>query len=148
MAKFFGYKGYIGCNGFSEKFLNRTEKQMEIDEKSERDVELSDLSDAIENNILDGEQIGLVLNMDKCEFNQEAIDILLHVKKSGDDIGDVDFFRAGEKNICSWIGGPIILLSSEAKGSSTYDYDLIKSIVPTELEVPQDLKDHIDSMGE
>jgi len=146
MAKFFGYKGYISVNGFSDKFLNRTEE--EIEAEGEEDLELSDLSSALENNPLECGQLGLVYDMNKCQFNQEAIDILLRVEKSRDDIGDVDFFRAGEKNICAVIGGPMMLLSSEAEGSNSYDYDLIKSIVPTELEIPQDLKDHIDSLGE
>jgi len=146
MAKFYGYNGYIGCNGFSDKFLNRTLEEIEAD--GERDLDVSDLSLACENNPLGPGQLGFVLDMDKCEFNQEAIDILLRVKKSSDDIGDVDFFRAGEKNICSWMGGPMTLVTSKAEGSSTYDYDLIKSIVPVKLEIPQDLKDYINSIGE
>lgn len=72
-------------------------------------------------------QLGFVADASKCEFSQGAIDLLREIKKSHDDIGDVDVFQAGEMVVFAWLGGPLKVLSPkwEVSGSSSYAPELL-----------------------
>lgn len=91
-------------------------------------------------------QLGFVTDASKCEFSQAAIDILKQVKKSHDDIGDVDVFKAGDGMVIfSWFGGPLKILSPkwDVSGSSTYSPELLEA---TEGIEPTDkFKEFIDA---
>lgn len=140
MAKFFGYRGYVGCDAFTDKF-----RESDIVEDTE--LQLSDFSDALLNNPLEPGQLGVVLDVAKCEFNEESLNILARCKKSNDDIGEIDFFKADDgRNIVGWMGGPMTLLNDSSEGSNSYDYEIIKNITPIELDIPVELKQYIDSI--
>lgn len=90
-------------------------------------------------------QIGFVADASKCEFSQKAIDLLKEVKKSGDDLGDVDVFKASDDMVVfGWLGGPLKVLSPkwDVSGSSSYEPGLLKA---TEGVEPSDsFKQFID----
>ncbi len=139
MATFYGYRGYIGCDGFKAGF--------DIDAIEEGEMlEREYLSDALINDPLDEGQLGFVLHLDKCRFNQEAINVLRHVQKSNDDTGEVDIFSSVDGSIVEWLGGVLTLIGPETTGSNSYDPKLLDSVVPVELDVPEGLKEYIDTI--
>ena len=67
------------------------------------------------------------------------------VKRGNNDIGDIDLFKTDEgKKIISWLGGPLALISSQSEGSNLYDYEVIKSIKPVEIEKNERVQDFIN----
>jgi len=86
-------------------------------------------------------QLGFVVDADQVEIQPEALELLKKVKRSGDDIGDVDVFSAdGGKVIFAWLGGPMRAMDhNEVEGSSSYDASLLKA---TEGVTPP--KDFVD----
>lgn len=80
--------------------------------------------------------LGVVTEADKVEFSAEAVEALKRVRKSNDDLGDVDVFQAGNKVIFAWLGGYKRAFKPEdIEGSNTYDASLIKAtegIEPTD----------------
>jgi len=94
-------------------------------------------------------QMGFVVDATKINFTKEAIDLLKIVKKSDDDLGDIDSFRAGDKKIFSWLGGPKRFIEPETITGSN-DYDVSFLIAHTEeIAVPNDFKDIVDEyLGE
>ena len=141
MAKFFGYNGIVGCIGFNDK---------EITPEMEGQPLTKDfLSEALLNNPLDEGQMGFVLDMNKCLFNQEALDILKDVPKGNDDISEVDAFQADDGvKVIAWLGGPVCALRKGVEGSNSYDNSLFDDIVATELDIPEDFKEFVDSLSE
>lgn len=89
--------------------------------------------------------LGVVSEADKVEFSSEAVEALRQVKKSDDDLGDVDIFQADDEVIFAWLGGYKKAFKPEhIEGSNSYDASLIKA---TEgVEVPQDFKEFIDNL--
>jgi hypothetical protein len=96
-------------------------------------------------------QLGFVVNAASVDIQPEALDLLKQVKKSGDDIGEVDVFESSDKLeadkvvVFAWLGGPLKLLNpsdSECTGSSTYNAALLKS--SPKVETPQDFIEAID----
>lgn len=89
--------------------------------------------------------LGVVTEADKVQFSAEAVEALKRIRKSHDDLGDVDIFQAGDKVILGWLGGyKRAFKPEEVEGSSSYDASLIKA---TEgVEVPQEFKDFVDSL--
>ena len=131
----YGYSGYVGCIGFNPN--------LKIEEVTDP-IKLEHLSPALLNNPLSPSQL-YVLNADECQFNQEALDILSKVKRGNNDIGDIDLFKTDEgKKIISWLGGPLALISSQSEGSNLYDYEVIKSIKPVEIEKNERVQDFIN----
>ena len=93
-------------------------------------------------------QLGFVVDADQVEIQPEALELLKKVKRSGDDIGDVDVFSAdGGKVVFAWLGGPMRAMDpNEVEGSSTYDAGLLKS---TEgVTPPQDFIDFVNTQVE
>lgn len=135
MARVFGYKGYIGITGFSDS----------VDFSNDDPLTLSDLTPALINNPLADGQLGFVCRMEQCEFNQEAIDILKTVKKSGDCIGDVDIFDSSDGAVFSWLGGPTTVIGPDSEGSSTYNPSLLPEAV--EVGAPEGFKEYVDQLS-
>lgn len=87
-----------------------------------------------------GGNIGCVADATEVEISAEALTALKKVKRSHDDIGDVDVFKAGDgKVIFAWLGGyRRIVDPSRAEGSRTYDPSMLTA---TEgIEAPEDFK--------
>lgn len=79
-------------------------------------------------------------------LSEEALEWLRKVSKSGDDIGDVDAWIAGNgKGVFSWLGGMFCIKPLNGiSGSSTYDIDAIPHVtIPN--DVPEGAKASIDS---
>lgn len=141
MATFYGYKGYIGCHGFKDG--------LDLDSLGEG-VELTSehLSEALLNDPLAQGQLGFVLDLEKCHFNQEAIDILKNVAKGNDSIGDIDIFDSADKKVIAWMGAPLAIVNSDSIGSSSYDSSLLDNIIVEDLIIPDSLKEFVDSLSE
>lgn len=91
-------------------------------------------------------QLGFVADASKCEFSQSAIDLLKQVKKSHDDIGDVDVFQAGDGMVVfAWMGGPLKVLSPkwDVSGSSSYAPELLTAT--DGVEPSDEFKQFIDT---
>ena len=139
MATFYGYKGHIGCHGFRDG--------LDIDSLPEgASLKPKHLSEALINNPLDNNQLGFVLDMEKCHFNQEAIDILKNVKQGRDDIGDIDIFEGNQKPVIAWLGGPLAIVNSESTGSSSYNASLLDCIVAEDIVIPDTLREYVDNI--
>ena len=69
-------------------------------------------------------------------MSPEALELLLQVQKSGDDIGDVDVFQADDgKVVFFWLGGQTQMFKpSEVTGSSTYNASVLKSCPSTKTD--------------
>lgn len=89
-------------------------------------------------------QLGFVVDADFCDIQPEAIELLKKIPKSGDDIGDVDVFKAGEKVIFAWLGPMlrVLDLNREISGSSSYNPRLLK---PANFDTPEQFKQFIDN---
>lgn len=132
MAQIFAHKGIIGICALT------------VDETEEKGYKLSE---AIVNNIEEPGQLGCVCEADKCEFSQEAIDLLKTVKKSGDCIGEVDIYGDPNKVIFNWLGGPTRMLDVEtAEGSRDYNPSLYDHVTVVPNNPPQEFVDAVDSM--
>lgn len=137
MAKIFAYKGYIGINGWKEGFPENL--------KDNEDIKLEHLTEALCNDPLQPEQLGFVCYANKCEFSQEALDLLKTIKPSRDAIGDIDIFNSNDGVIFCWLGGILRLINpNNVSGSRDYDPELLPDA--SEVEVPQDFKDCIDGL--
>lgn len=122
-TKVFAYKGYIGI-------------------MSDMDTE------GLINDPAQPGQMGFVLNANFVDISPEALELLKQIPKSGDDIGDVDVFKADDDTIVfAFFGGPLRVLNpnnTNISGSSEYDPSLL---TPTEgVEVDESFKDYIDSL--
>ena len=90
--------------------------------------------------------IGCVADAANVEFSQDAIDLLKKVKRSSDDIGDVDVFKAGDGVVVfGWLGGYMKAFKPEdVEGSSTYNPSLL--VATENVEVPKGFIDFIDTL--
>jgi len=139
MATFYGYRGYIGCDGFKVDF--------DIDSIEEGEMlKREQLSDALINNPLESGQLGFVMELDKCRFNHEAIEVLKKVSKSNDDLGEVDIFSSVDGPTIGWLGGVLTLIGPETTGSNSYEPELLDDVEPVDLDIPEALKDYIDTV--
>lgn len=91
---------------------------------------MSDLNaDGLLNRPQDTGQLGFVLDAAFVDIQPEALELLKMVKKSSDDIGDVDVWESGGTVIFGWLGGPMKAFKpSQVEGSSSYDISLLKSV--------------------
>lgn len=73
-------------------------------------------------------QLGFILNMKDVEISQEAIDLLLKIKKSRDAIGDIMAWEAIHDNrpiICfAFLGGPLRMITKDNEGDRDYNPSL------------------------
>lgn len=104
-------------------------------------------SDGLLNNPLQAGQLGFVMDAATVQFSEEALALLEKVRRSGDDIGDVDVFKTNDnKTIFCWLGGPLRMIDPlQCEGSRTYDAKLLRSagkIVPN--DPPKDFTDAVD----
>lgn len=137
MATFFGYRGFVGCHGFKDN-LDPDSLPEGLPLKREH------LSDALFNNPFDQENPEYILDLTKCHFNQEAINVLKSIKRTDDDEGEIDVFNHADLKVISWVGQVLKLINSESKAPKSYDVSVLDSIVPEELEIPDGLKEFID----
>ena len=102
-TKVFAYKGVIG-------------------------IESSVDAEGLLNKPLESGQLGFVLNSKCVDISKEALELLKKVKPSGDDIGDVDIFKADDNRIIfCWLGrNKKEFKPEDATGSSEYNPSLIK----------------------
>jgi hypothetical protein len=90
-------------------------------------------------------QLGFVLDAAHVNFSPEAVEELKKVKRSGDDLGEVDIFEASEgRVIFGWLGGPLKAFKPELiEGSNSYDASLIKASEEP-VAIPVEFKEFID----
>lgn len=84
-------------------------------------------------------QMGFVLNASAVDISQEALDLLKKVKKSGDCIGDIDIFAAGDEACFCWLGGTKKVIDTEnpdISGSRDYDASLLDGRVNIVENIP------------
>ena len=92
-------------------------------------------------------RIGCVLvDSTKLGVSPEAMELLKQVRRSGDDLGDPDVFKSGNKVVFGWLGGVFAIKHPDhCEGSSTYDANLLERVCQTiENEPPQGAKEAID----
>lgn len=107
----------------------------------------SDLkSEGLLNNPAQPGQLGFVLDASTVRFSPEAVEELKKVKRSHDDLGEVDIFQTDDKRVIfGWLGGiRKAFKASDIEGSSSYDASLITS--SADVETPQDFIDFVDGM--
>ena len=89
-------------------------------------------------------ELGFVVNAEFVRFQPEALELLKKIKRSGDDIGDVDIFESGIEVIFCWLGGPLSMIDpDEVTGSSSYDPELITQ-VDKNVQTPQEFIDFVE----
>jgi hypothetical protein len=93
--------------------------------------------------------LGVVCYANSVEFSPEAVELLKTIKKSDDDLGDVNIFQTLDNTIIfSWMGGYKRLVDpSNSQFSRSCDTSLL---VPTEGVEPSDgfkkvVGDYLDS---
>jgi hypothetical protein len=92
-------------------------------------------------------QLGFVALLSDCQFNAEAKELLSKVKRSKDDIGEVDFFNSLSKDIFAWLGGPIRALDiNQIDGSNNYNYELVNKIEPVEFDLDPEFIKFVESL--
>lgn len=108
-------------------------------------IQSSYTADGLLNDPTQPGQLGFVADASQVEIHPEALELLKKVKRSHDDIGDVDVFGASDgKVIFAWLGGPMRALNpEEVEGSSSYDASLLKST--DGVETPQDFINFVNS---
>lgn len=91
------------------------------------------------------ESFGVVCDASKVKFSAEAVEALKKVPASGDSIGEIDIFGAGDQVIFGWLGGYMKAFKPEhVDGSRDYNPSLIKA--SADVETPQDFKDFVDAL--
>lgn len=97
------------------------------------------------NDPLQSGQLGFVINADYIDIQPEALELLKTVKKSGDDIGEVDVFESEKGVIFSWLGGPLkAFIPDQITGSSTYNAYLLKT-TNENIKPPQEFINFVES---
>jgi hypothetical protein len=116
----FAYKGFIG-------------------------IESSPEAEGLMNDPTHPRELGFILDAAHVNFSPEAVEELKKVKKSGDDLGEIDIFEASEgRVIFGWLGGPLKAFKPELiEGSKSYDASLIKASEKP-VAIPVEFKEFID----
>lgn len=118
-TKVFAYSGFIG---------------VESDYKAE----------GLLNNPAQPNELGFVIDADFVDITEDALELLKNIKKSHDDIGDVDVFKSDKKTIFSWMGGCFCIIDPEsAEGSREYNPSLLKPS-NQDILIPEGFKEYID----
>ena len=140
MATFFGYRGYIGCDAFTDEFRNDETEE-------ERDLNINDLSTAIINDPFSEGQLGFVFKLLESKFNDEALKVLKTLRKGDSTFDDLTLFQGNEETgpIIGWLGGPMVLVDSNTQFDKDSDISLLDNIEPQELDIPQGLIEFIDA---
>jgi hypothetical protein len=89
-------------------------------------------------------QLGFVLDAAYVDVQPAALELLKKVKKSGDDIGEIDVYKSPDKTYFCWLGGPL-KVSDPCKitGSNVYDASLLQS--NDSVVTPQDFINFVES---
>jgi len=130
----FAYKSVIGINA------------IEIDSNEENGY---NVSDAIINDITQPGQLGCVADASKCDFSQEAIDLLKKVKPSRDAIGDVDIYKDSTGSVIfAWLGTPMHMIdtSDDVSGSRDYDISALDNVVVVPNNPPENFIVAVDEL--
>lgn len=98
------------------------------------------------NSPLNKGQLGFVVDAKYVDIQPLALEILRKIRKSGDDIGDVDVYKTeNDQIIFSWLGGPLkVLIHEEVSGSNSYDPSLLTAC--DTVETPEDFKKFVENM--
>ena len=137
MAQFYGYRGYIGIEGFH--------KGIDLEEKEGQEITDDDLSPAVMNDPLGKDGGQYICDMSQCFFNEEAIKVLKNIKQ-GNSLSPIEMFKEDDMSFFSWLGAPMVVVDADFDSSENYDVSLLNEIEPTDLEVPEGLKQYIDSL--
>jgi hypothetical protein len=91
-------------------------------------------------------QLGFVVDANFVDISKEALDILKTIKRSLDDMSDIDIFKSKDAVCFCWVGGAKTAIDPERHtGSNSYNAYLITKTC--EIEVPEDFKTFIDGCG-
>lgn len=87
--------------------------------------------------------IGCVVESEGIDISPEALEELKKIKKSGDDLGEVDVFKSGDKVVVGWLGGyRKVFKAEDIEGSSEFDASLLTAnpnvVVPDEFKEAAD----------
>ena len=134
-ATIIGYKGLIFINGYVGA---------ESSPKTGEKLRKTHLTPALINDPTKPGQIGFVCDASKLTMNEDAKKLLSTIKKSRDDIGDVDMFVADDGiPVFSWLGGPMQVINpAKAEGSSSYDLKVLDLIPVVSTEIPESIKNY------
>jgi hypothetical protein len=106
-------------------------------------VESSYKAEGLINHPAEPGQLGFVVDANFVDISKEALDILKTIKRSSDDIGDIDIFAAKDIVCFCWTGScKQVIKPDYFEGSNTYDPSLITRTC--EVEVPEEFKTFID----
>jgi len=90
-------------------------------------------------------QLGFVVKADCVDIQSEALELLKQVKKSSDDIGEVDVFRSDNGLCFSWLGGPLKAFKpADITGSNSYDASELKA--NADVKPPEDFIAFVDGL--
>ena len=130
----FAHKGILGINA------------LEIDTTEENGYKVSD---ALLNDITQPGQLGCVADGSKCDFSQEAIDLIKTVKPSHDCIGDIDIYKDASGNIVfCWLGAPtrLLTLSDDISASRDHDVSILDEVTIVPNNPPEGFIEAVDAM--
>ncbi len=82
--------------------------------------------------------------------SKQAVELLERVKRSGDDLGEIDFWKSDNDTWhFSWLGGIKRIVNptdEECTGSNSYQVPNSSEYVSIENEVPKEAKEVIDKL--
>ena len=89
-------------------------------------------------------QLGFVVDAACVDIQPAALELLKQVKRSGDDVGEIDVYKGSNGVIFCWLGGPLKVSNpKEITGSNVTDVSLLTS--NDSVVTPQDFIDFIES---
>ena len=101
-------------------------------------------ADGLLNKPMDKGQLGFVVDAAHVDIQQEAIDWMRELPRTGDDIGAVDSFQSDNGPVVfSWLGGPMTSITKE-EGDAPSSTDFGVLTASPDVEVPEDFKNYID----
>lgn len=120
-TQIFYYKGYVGV-------------QSSLD------------AEGLFNNPAEPGQLGFIVDAEYVDIQPEALDEILKLEKSYDDIGDFDVKKVDEKTYIMWLGGPLRVFDFNDKsisGSRYLNTSTLKS--NPEIKPSDEFINYIDS---
>lgn len=97
------------------------------------------------NNPTEPDQLGFVVDANFVDVQPQALELLKQIKRSADDLGEVDIFKSVKGTIFSWLGGPMkVIIPADVTSSNDYHPELI--VANDKVETPQDFIDFINAL--
>ena len=89
--------------------------------------------------------LGCVVDASQVEISKDALDLLKTIPRGHDGLGEIESFKAGDKNVFGWLGG-YMKAFRPADIETSRDYNPSILTATEGVEVPKEFKDFVDSL--